>query len=134
MVENLAVEFHDSVLEGATITADGASVLLLDAYVHRSNGRPGFDAGTGWTQAATIVLQGFSGEAPQFMTISVGRLIAGGRAYENVVPVPLEAHCATRIELQGTRGELATLTGESIAMMVTAAAKYVEEFEGAARQ
>jgi hypothetical protein len=38
MVENLAIEFHDSVLEGASITADGALVLLLDAYVHGSNG------------------------------------------------------------------------------------------------
>jgi hypothetical protein len=67
------------------------------------------------------------------MTIADGSVVVAGHLYDNVVPVPLEAQGASRIDLHGTRGEGASLTGESVAIVLTGEPTYVEEFPGATR-
>ena len=46
---------HDSLLESWSVCGE-TLVLSLRAYVHTSDGKPGIDAGTGWTQTALIHL------------------------------------------------------------------------------
>jgi hypothetical protein len=50
MEDNAAVEIHDSTLERIEHEGDDI-VAVFSAYVHRSAGRPGIDAGSGWSQA-----------------------------------------------------------------------------------
>jgi hypothetical protein len=52
---NASIELHDSVLDGIDQRPTALS-LRLRAYVHRSNGEPGVDPGTGWCQPATVTL------------------------------------------------------------------------------
>jgi hypothetical protein len=55
---NACFEFHDSVL--ASIKEEGARCILefRPAYVHRSEGSPGVDAGDGFWQDLQIVIGG----------------------------------------------------------------------------
>ena len=129
MNETTAIELHDSVLQDAKITR-GDVTLMLDAYVHRSAGTPGVDAGSGWRQRATIVLRGFRGNVPSGMSIAAGRVLAAGRLYDNVVPAPLAAQGAVSVELEGTRGEEASLSGASISLDLLDDPTYVEAFPG----
>lgn len=54
---NRAVELHDSQVISVRLEG-GTCVIELAAYVHDSDGTPGVDAGTGWTQAAQLTLHG----------------------------------------------------------------------------
>lgn len=51
---NCCLEFHDSRADSVTTTDGSVSVVFTSAYLHKSEGMPGVDAGTGWTQAATL--------------------------------------------------------------------------------
>ena len=72
---NAAIELHDSSV--TAIRMEGSDVVIdLDAYVHVSEGAPGIDAGTGWTQRVRmtvcdgVVRQKFDGET---LCISTGK-------------------------------------------------------------
>ena len=52
---NLAVEFHDSSVEGVRWIG-GDALLEMSVFVLRSEGRPGWDDGDGWFQDAEVVL------------------------------------------------------------------------------
>src|SRR5437016_4648859 len=51
---NECLELHDSTLSHVTFRDGSAVVSLSSAYVHRSPGRPGRDAGSGGYQPATL--------------------------------------------------------------------------------
>jgi hypothetical protein len=59
--DNAAVEIHDSTLESIE-THSEVLVAMLSAYVHRSSGRPGIDAGTGWSQTVRLRFRWNSGD------------------------------------------------------------------------
>jgi len=48
------IELHDSVI--ATIVLDGGTTLITfsHAYIHQSDGVPGVDPGSGWSQRAEL--------------------------------------------------------------------------------
>ncbi len=50
---NSAIEIHDSTLQRIDIHGDALAVTV-DAYIHRSPGRPGVDRGTGWSQLVQL--------------------------------------------------------------------------------
>ena len=52
---NRLIELHDS--EVLDVAHDGDDVMIpMSAYVHASVGRPGIDAGTGWTQPVRVTI------------------------------------------------------------------------------
>lgn len=50
---NAAIELHDSVVE-SFVHSEGAIQIALCAYIHKSEGKPGVDAGSGFVQNVTI--------------------------------------------------------------------------------
>ena len=127
---NTAIELHDSDL--STIRLDGTSLVLsfAPAYLHRSGGRPGCDAGSGWTQAATLT---FSEASVSFLpdlpsTVYDGWLLVGGVRHDNLVPVgaPFEAPC--ELGLVVTDSEPMLVRGSGLTVRLEGEPTYVEEF------
>lgn len=52
---NRLIELHDSDVLDVTLDGDDV-VIAMSAYVHESEGRPGIDAGTGWTQPVRVTV------------------------------------------------------------------------------
>src|SRR5213083_245493 len=91
---NSALEFHDSRV--SSITSDGThlSMRFKAAYLHKSEGVPGVDEGTGWVQEGQLVFsnakwQG-SFEIGDGWLIN-GQLTAGSEKPRSMVPVPFAA-------------------------------------------
>jgi hypothetical protein len=82
---NAAVEIHDSTLE--RIEPRGPDlVAIIRAYVHRSTGRPGIDAGTGWVQTVHLhfpMATSTGSMAAIPMELLDGRLILSGKTFDN---------------------------------------------------
>jgi len=127
---NAAVEIHDSTLE--CITSDGdALVAVLGAYVHRSSGRPGIDAGTGWSQTVHLRFlrgraSGDEGMVP--MGLLDGHLDVSGERFNNMFPMPFNRIGPTRIELQGWNGIRIVIEGEGVMAAFVGEARYIEKF------
>ena len=128
---NAAIELHDSTV--AAIHRDGG-VLAIEfsfAYVHRSEGIPGVDAGTGWAQQAVMVLSGcqFSGELPRFpCSLSGGSVHAGGEVYGGVIPVPLVYVGDTRVCLSFEDGSEVQITANELRLDAIGGSTYLEAF------
>jgi hypothetical protein len=86
---NEEIELHDSVLE--SLLRDGRTlVAALDAYIHRSEGKPGVASGTGWHQLVRLRMEDavIAGEIPDpDADISHGELVIGTQVLKNIVPV-----------------------------------------------
>ena len=127
---NTAIELHDSDL--SAITPDGTSLVLsfAPAYLHRSAGRPGYDAGSGWTQAATLT---FSGASVSFVpelpsTVYDGWLSVGGVRHDNLVSVgaAFEAPCELGLVVGGS--EPVVVRGVGLTIHLQGEPTYIEEF------
>src|SRR4051812_42195582 len=55
-----SIELHDSKLAAVSFRSGEAVVSFSPAYIHRSTGRPGIDAGTVWVQPVTLTIGGAS--------------------------------------------------------------------------
>lgn len=126
---NTAIELHDSEL--SAITNDGTSLVLsFAAYLHRSAGRPGYNAGSGWTQAATLT---FSEASVSFVpglpsTVYDGWLLVGGIRHDNLVPVGavFAAPCELGLVVGGS--EPVVVRGIGLTVRLQGEPSYVEEF------
>ena len=106
-VVNRAVELHDSRV--STTTWSGRDLVLsLSAYLHQSDGRPGQDRGTGWTQdaelrigTATLVVT-----PPGPLVILDGAIDVGERVFDNLLPIPFAHQGPVVVTLNGAEGKL----------------------------
>ena len=126
---NAAIEFHDS--EVGAIERDGTmlTVRFSPAYIHRAEGIPGVDSGTGWTQEAVMVLFGshLSGEAPTLpCTLSDGSVAAGREFYDNLIPVPFVYVGKTRVILSFDDGSEVQIKANEFRLITVGEAVYVE--------
>ena len=129
---NAAIEIHDSELAAVVATQNGVIVRLAPAYVHRSVGRPGFDAGSGWSQPvemlfASGVVEGRLPELP--CTLDDGN-ITGGAEFRGMIPLPCVVETAVRFEARNLHGDLVVIRGVRLEVKPVAEASYVEEFPG----
>ncbi|MCU1299076.1 MAG: hypothetical protein JWO91_3354 [Acidobacteriaceae bacterium] len=60
---NSAIELHDSTLASFQQTDQHIVIVFSPAYIHKSVGNPGVDAGSGWVQEAIIRVEAGSIEA-----------------------------------------------------------------------
>jgi hypothetical protein len=86
-----AIEFHDSECLAIEKDFHGNGAVILDAYVHRTDGDPGVSPGEGGTQRArfsfeSITIDGEIGPLPAI--IYGGSLMFGGACFDYLVPVP----------------------------------------------
>ena len=98
---NEQIELHDSVLK--RLFVDGGQVVaVLDAYIHRSEGKPGVAPGTGWRQSIRLVMENatISGTVPAGEAdVWDGELIIGIQVLSNMIPVSGTDHGPIKLRL-----------------------------------
>lgn len=128
---NSEIELHDSVVSQIQEIDRTVLVEFAPAYVHKSEGRPGLDTGTGWVQNARMRLTDatISGNRPLLPeTLSEGNLRVGGLKYDNLLPVTVQALGPVELRLGFATGQEMVISAEAIVLELTGEAQYVEEF------
>ena len=128
---NSAIELHDSRIGRIRVVDGEALIEFAPAYLHKSEGRPGMDPGTGWVQAVRLTLSRalIRGPLPDLPDeISDGGLRVDSTSLENVIPIPLQARGDIELRLLFVSGHEVIFTADSIALELTGEANYVEEF------
>ncbi len=131
---NEMIELHDSALF-AISWADGVAIILLrPVHVHRSEGRPGIDAGTVWLQEAMFTVTNVTinahGSLPA--TIMGGSLAVGAEVRENLIPAAGVLVGKIKLELKLDNARYFTVDCEQLMITLTGEAKFLENFEPAA--
>jgi hypothetical protein len=109
---NSGVELHD--LEVTDVTCVGADVRVVfrPAYVHRSDGTPGSDAGWGYLEPVEFIFRGGScteiGDCRG--PVADGAVSADDRTYSNLVPLPLEVTGAITAHFEFASGGVLTVS------------------------
>src|SRR5688500_14560382 len=99
---NTVIELHDTKVAEIVARQGTVTVHFLPAYLHKSEGRPGFDAGTGWVQDARLVFEDafVSGRFPNLpCDVMEGELLVGAEHHDNSIPVPLEVAAPSELRL-----------------------------------
>lgn len=128
---NREIELHDTRVERIERT-NGSIVLWLSAYMHESEGRPGWDRGTGWNLPARLVVENGEFERPfssPSLWVTDGHIAVGECLFVNLVPLPFDAHGEIRLFLSGAEGEI-VIKGNRVYFEPFGPAVYVEEFPG----
>lgn len=126
-----SLELHDSFLK-ELIRRDGGVLVVLDGYLHRSPGRPGVDAGTGWSATLHLWIEdGRVTSEPaalpfEIYTGSLGSTDGAG----GDIPVPLELKDGLRFEARGFYGQRLVIEGDGGRLWVEGEPTYVEEVPG----
>ena len=127
-----AIEFHDTTVAGITKVGEQV-ILFLRAYVHQSEGRPGWDAGSGWVQAAALTFTGakIEGGKPDLPAdIWHGELNLDGNVSANDLPIPFHYVGEITLTLQiGAPNDL-VVHGTGATLTMLGEAEYVEEYSG----
>lgn len=132
-MRNSIIELHDSVVGDIATIGSQVIVFFARAYIHKSEGRPGWDAGSGWVQAATLswAEATIEGNVPELPAgIWEGDLIVDVEVQKNMIPIPfshtgtvaLRLHLETPVEI--------TIRGNQAVLTLIGEAVYVEEFPG----
>jgi hypothetical protein len=128
---NTIIELHDSTV-AEIVRSDGTVIVhFLPAYLHKSEGRPGFDSGTGWVQEARLIfVDAFvSGGFPDLpCRVMDGESVVGGERHGNIIPVPLEVTESTELRLIFDSTHIVTVTGRGVRLEMFGEPRYVEEF------
>jgi hypothetical protein len=137
-VENRAIEIHDSALDQITLQDRTAVLRFKEVYIHSSEGRPGSDAGTGWTQEAVLrignaSLEGaFSKESREAYGgyahyLSGGSFRIDSAVSKNLIPIPLNVEGDVELTIE-CWGNVVIVRGSTAILELIGSAKYVEEF------
>jgi hypothetical protein len=133
---NSAIEIHDSSLTSIAKRSDLLE-LRFDAYIHSSEGTPGVDAGTGWTQDVMLVfdsgtLEGSITEWPA--VLYDGTLEIDGETSENSIPIPLDRRGNIQLTLKPSFiDDPIVVRGNHVHLELQGAPIYVEKFSGSTR-
>jgi hypothetical protein len=130
---NAAIEFHDS--EVGSLCSEGASLSIsfAPASIHRSDGAPGRDPGTCWTQGVNLVLLGahISGVPPQLpCPLFGGTVTLGDQTYDNVLPAPLAYTGDVVVDLVFEDGSAIRATADGLRLELVGDPVFVEEYPG----
>lgn len=129
---NEMIELHDSGLF-ALSWADGVAIILLrPVYVHRSEGRPGIDAGTVWLQEAmfTVTNVTISAQGALPSTIETGSLTVGAEVRENAIPAAGVLVGKIKLDLRLMNGtDYFTVDCDQLMITLTGEAKFLENFD-----
>jgi len=130
---NSAIEIHDSSLISIA-KRGGLLELRFAAYIHTSEGTPGVDAGTGWTQVVLLVfgsgtLEGSITEWPS--VLYEGTLEIDGEASENIIPIPLDRKGNIRLTLKPSFVDDAIVVrGNHVRLELLGTPTHIEKFSG----
>jgi len=129
---NSAIEIHDSYLTSISKEGDALAVHL-SAYIHKSDGKPATDAGTGWTQDVMLVVghgsvEGSVSDWPA--ELYDGTLKIDGDVSENIISIPLDRKGAIELTLKPTSDDPLVVRGDSVRLELQGIPEYVEKFPG----
>jgi hypothetical protein len=129
---NRCVEIHDSILTAVSFSQGEGQLHFSSVYIHQSEGAPGCDAGSGWTQQAIVRINNARVEGSFFkfpVTLSEGSLQLGNETFDNEIPVPLRHNGSIALRLIGSEGgEVVFFTGSGSEFELLGDPKCVEEF------
>lgn len=128
---NSAIELHDSEVESILLEGNDVRIAFVKVYIHKSEGRPGVDPGTGWVQKAELLLGDASieGEAPDLPRwLGGGSLAVDEVVYSNVIPVPLDESGKIALVLEFVSGDQIEVRSKRISLTMIGEPRYVEEF------
>jgi hypothetical protein len=128
---NTVIEIHDSKVSEITNRGGTVIVHFEPAYLHKSEGRPGFDPGTGWVQEACLIFAdaATSGDFPELpCDMMDGDLIVGGERHSNLIPVPFETSMLAELRLVFDSIHTVTISGRGARLELVGEPRDVEEF------
>jgi hypothetical protein len=105
---NSKIEIHDSRVAGICKCDGTVTVHFVPAYLHKSEGRPAYDSGTGWVQEAWIIVD--------------------GERHNNLIPVPFETGKFTELRLICDSVHTVTVKGRAVRLELAGEPRFVEEF------
>lgn len=130
---NSALELHDSTLAGLSEREGSVIVALRPAYLHKSDGQAGVDAGTGWWLDLDLRIAGASVEgSPSTFPVEImdGSLEASWVKHDNVVPFPLPVGGPIELILVLEAGGRLVIRGSEITPEPRSEPKYAGKFAG----
>ena len=130
---NSALEFHDSEVSSVRMSDGSVTVVFKSAYVHRSSGRPGVDAGSGFVEPGELLFleaQWSERGGACIGRVSEGMVTAEGKEFANVVPLPLSMAGRVTAKISFASGAVLEVTGSSVSYIPTGIAEFVETYEG----
>src|SRR5688572_12712076 len=135
---NQMIELHDSEIACCWFRNGAVIIIFSHAYIHRSEGEPGVDPGTGWSQRAELVIeQATEIDLPRAWPCSIydGFLELNDVVYDNEIPIPLEHLGRVRLNLDIADADDKTMQvdfiGNNAHLTLLGEAAYMEDFSGA---
>ena len=133
MTPHRTIEIHDSVLAQISFVQNEARLHFSAAYMHQSEGIPGQDPGTGWSQEAILhvpdaKVEGSFSEFP--INLSDGQFWLGHNLLKNQIPVPLRCKGDFKLRLEAWRQakEIVIVIGSGVELGLIGKPKYVDDF------
>ena len=130
---NSAIELHDSECMAVQTDIQGRGFVLLDAYVHRSDGEPGVARGEGGVQRIRLkvdamTVNGDVGNLPA--DIYEGSLTVGKSSQNNIVPFPASYSEPVLLRLMiGDDARIITISGVALSIESEGDFKFVEQVD-----
>jgi hypothetical protein len=124
-----AFELHDSRVSHIELVDEVATIYFSHAYIHKSRGTPGKDAGTGWSQELQLVMWSASASRqlpPRSNTVSEGFLEVGGIRHE-LIPLPFKRKVGARLYLLFVDGVEAEIVGDKPLINLLGTPIYLED-------
>ncbi len=131
---NCALEFHDCRVTSITSANGTISLNFSAAYLHKSEGVPGVDDGSGWVQEGKLEFV----NATELGAVDIGEgwMVGGTLAVQSgepmsMLPVPFDAAGGVTATFTFNNGVDVHLTAEAAHLSLTGHAEFVEEFRRA---
>jgi hypothetical protein len=128
---NATIELHDSEV-AAIDQLDGAvTVHFSPAYLHKSEGRPGLDHGSGWVQNAKLSFTNGCafGDLPELpCDVMSGEFVICGVLHDNEIPLPLDVAQNVELRLIFDSKHTVRITAARARLELIGEPRYVEEF------
>jgi hypothetical protein len=128
-----ALEFHDSDVVELRKSDAALHMIFEPAYVHRSEGRPGVDSGSGFLQPAEIIFteaQYTEKDGPCTGSISEGLISISGKRFDSVFPLPFNAAGKVSAEFTFESGAVLSITATAVSSASTGPAQLVDGYDG----
>lgn len=128
---NRGIEIHDSVLDRLHLANGTAELYFSHLYIHESEGRPGIDPGTGWSQEGKLTIRGalVEGSFSEWPAdLHSGSIMIGDELFENDIPIALDTQAEVRLLLQSW-SDVISIRGKGATLELIGKATYVEDFK-----
>ena len=121
---------HDSKVQAIEAAGGLLRIVFSSAYVHRSTGRPGIDAGSGYTQPAELAFSGASwvGVPEQCSgTISDGSVLVADQSL-SLIPLPFSASGNIFAKIVFVSGDVLSVSATSVVCSCSGEPRFVENY------